>query len=254
MNAKRITTLLGGLALAIALPGAAVAAERDTLVAQGKTEAGRTDKNAEFATQQSDKAIVSGGFDRSQRKGGSATNASVNQEFWIYDAYTVLRDDFDGDGFFTRLELTLDADTVFEGANVYAVLYLSLEGGDWIEYGETNVFDIYGTSGSDEYYFDSDLVSGFPTGYYDVLIELYDDFDQRLVAVFGPEQSLELYDLPLESQTTDSIQDPIIIVTDEGGGSFGIGLGSALLSMLIARVLLRRKRLRVTNELSVVTR
>ena len=139
----------------------------------------------------------------------------------------------------------------YDSAWVYAVVYLSLEGGDWIEYGETAVFDIYGASGGDAYYFDADLVSGFPTGYYDVLIELYDDYDGSLVATFGPSQSPDLFDLPLESETVDAPVEPVVIITDEGGGG---SAGVALLTLLSVALLWRRKRLHVANDLSVISR
>ena len=189
---------------------------------------------------------------RLDRKAPTAADPeSVNQDFWIYDATTAIAGDLDRDGFYTRLEVDFDADTAYESAWVYAVLYLSLEGGDWIEYGETAVFDIYGAGGGDEYYFDADLVSGFPTGYYDVLIELYDDYDGRLVATLGPADTAELFDLPLESETADAPVEPVVIVTDEGGGgSAGLGL-IALLSLALLR---RRQRLNVTDDFSVITR
>ncbi|MEM9171803.1 MAG: choice-of-anchor H family protein [Pseudomonadota bacterium] len=175
------------------------------------------------------------------RKGGAAVSESINRDFWIYDASVALRDDLDGDGFFTRVELTFDADTVYTGASVYAVLYLSLEGGDWVEYGETDYFNIYGAGGGDEYYFDTDLVSGFPPGYYDILIELYDDFDNSLVAVYGPENDIDLFELPLESVGRDGPAAPIVVASSEGGGAAGI---IGLLGLL--GLLLHRQRLRIS--------
>ena len=169
----------------------------------------------------------------SARKSASPAPESVNVDFWIYDARTVIRDDFDGDGFFTRVELTFDADTIFASADVFAVLYLSLEGGAWVEYGETDVFDIFGTSGNDEYFFDTDLLSGFPPGSYDILIELYDAFDNSLAAVYGPEDDLDLFDLPLESVGNDGPAAPIVVSnTEGGGGALGL-LGVISLALLV---------------------
>ncbi|MEM7610211.1 MAG: choice-of-anchor H family protein [Pseudomonadota bacterium] len=250
MKHSPLFVLLASLALASAQPASADSTSRETVVSQGLSADGKTAKGKAQLTAPTSKPLDRGNYDRNARKGASPVSESVNQDFWIYDADTALFDDFDADGFYTRLELSFDADTVFDGANVFAVLYLSLEGGDWIEYGETAVFDIYGTSGNDEYYFDSDLVSGFPTGYYDVLIELYDDFDGRLVAVFGPEQSLELFDLPLESQVADTVLDPVIVVTEEGGGSIGLVTSLALVLALLARVAIRQ-RFGVTNKLAI---
>lgn len=228
-------------------------ADVEVLVTEGRTGAdgARKDGASPELTRKPGQPSRGDGARLDRKAPTTASAESLNQEFWIYDASTAIRGDLDGDGFYTRIELDLDADTVYESAWVYAVLYLSLEGGDWIEYGETAVFDIYGASGSDEYYFDADLVSGFPTGYYDVLIELYDDYDGRLVATLGPAESADLFDLPLESETADSPIEPVVIITDEGGGgSAGLGL-IALLSLALWR---RRQQLDVTNELSVIAR
>lgn len=197
-----------------------------------------------------DGAIVSGKGGINADKPPRARTESINQDFWIFDATAVIRDDFDGDGFYTRVELTFDADTVYSGANVYAVLYLSLEGGEWIEYGETDLFEIYGQSGNDSYFYDTDLISGFPPGYYDVLIELYDDFDNRLVADFGPADTNQLFDLPLESVGNDSPGTPIVVISNEGGGGAS---GIAALAGLLALIGLRRSRKRfdIADQLTI---
>ncbi|MEO0574378.1 MAG: choice-of-anchor H family protein [Pseudomonadota bacterium] len=199
-----------------------------------------------------DSAVVAGKGGINTDKPPRAQTESVNQDFWIFDASAFIRDDFDGDGFYTRIELTFDADTVYTGANVYAVLYLSLEGGDWVEYGETDVFEIYGQSGNDSYFYDTDLISGFPPGYYDVLIELYDDFDNRLVADFGPADTNELFDLPLESVGSDSPGTPIVVVSNEGGGGAG-GLLTLIGLLTLVGVRRFRQRLDVANELAIKT-
>ncbi|MEN7343046.1 MAG: choice-of-anchor H family protein [Pseudomonadota bacterium] len=232
-----------GSLLAIALMASAISAAsetRDVSSRQGLvSEKGNSDIVAEYKSSGDGVTVKGNGGDKLSRKAPNRdASQSLNQDFWIFDARADIFDDFDADGFFTRLELTFDADTVFNSADVYAVLYLSLEGGDWIEYGATNTFRINGSSGNDEYFFDSDLVSGFPTGYYDVLIDLYDDFDGSLVASFGPAESAELFDLPLESQNLDSVAPPVVVVSNEGGGG-SAGLG--LLAMLGGLAALRRR-------------
>lgn len=170
---------------------------------------------------------------------GSARNKGVNEDFWIFDARTALVFDEDRDGYYTRLELDFDADTVFDSADVYAVLYLSFEGGPWNEYASTAVFSIFGATSDDEYFVDTDLVSGYPSGSYDVLIDLYDTFDDSLVASFGPDEDLDLYDLPLEDQTIDGavIIGPVVSVSSGGGGG---SAGLALLLMLAGGLYLRK--------------
>ena len=85
--------------------------------------------------------------------------------------------DFDGDGYFHGIDLLFDADTIYNYAEVYAVAYLSLNGGPWNEYAATEVFSISGTSADDEYVIVTELVSGYPAGSYDLFIELFDAVD-----------------------------------------------------------------------------
>ena len=153
----------------------------------------------------------------------SADNAvAMNTEFWFYDAYVTLFDDSDGDGFYTGIELEFDADTVYTAADVYAVTYLSLDCGPWNEYAVTADFTLYGATDTDLYVIETELVSGYPTGDYDILIELYDTFDGSLVASFGPDETSELSFLPLEDTTYDapSGTSTQVVVNSGGGGSF----------------------------------
>ncbi len=82
---------------------------------------------------------------RSFKAGAPANSTSLaNTDFWFYLADVELFDDFDGDGYFSGIDLLFDADTYFSRAEVYAVVYLSLEGGPWTEYAETETFVING--------------------------------------------------------------------------------------------------------------
>ncbi len=154
----------------------------------------------------------------SQQKlsGGGSQASSI--DFWIYDADVDLYSDLDRDGYFAGIDLLFDADTNYSVADVYAVIYLSYEFGPWNEYVTTQDFTIYGASSDDEYIVDTELVSGYPTGDYDILIELFDAYDGTFLASFGPEDSSELSYLPLEDIGHDTPQSTTVIVT-EGGGS-----------------------------------
>lgn len=175
--------------------------------------------------------IITGSRDKSTR--GSAQKdlsgsglqsgaQSANMDFWIYDASVELYADLDRDGFYYGVDLTFDADTVYDVADVYAVLYLSYDLGPWNEYASTEDFTIYGASGEDQYSIETELVSGYPTGGYDILIELFDTFDGTFVASFGPDDSSQLSNLPLEDIGRDTPQSTTIIVDDHGGGSLGL--------------------------------
>lgn len=171
-----------------------------------------------------------------QRQSTGLQAPALNTDFWFYDALVTLFSDVDRDGYFTGIELVFDADTIYTAADVYAVVYLSYDYGPWNEYAVTDDFAIYGTSSSDEYVIETDLVSGYPTGDYDLLIELYDTYDGALVASYGPEDSPELSLLPLEDTTYDAPPGTStqVVVNSGGGGSasWALLLGLALFAGL----------------------
>jgi hypothetical protein len=162
---------------------------------------------------------------------------AVNDDFWIYSAGVELYSDQDFDGYYVGIDLTFDADTIYDVADVYAVLYLSYDLGPWNEYAATDDFAIYGASGDDEYFIETELVSGYPTGSYDILIELFDAYDGTFVASFGPDESSQLAYLPLEDIGRDTPRGTTVII-EQGGGATGL-LG--LLALLGVAGLARRK-------------
>lgn len=168
----------------------------------------------------------------------SATMRAVNEEFWFYDARVDLYSDYDNDGYFNEIKVTFDVDTIYSVADVYAVIYLSYEFGPWNELTDTDDFTIYGASGDDEYFIETELVSGYPTGSYDVLIELFDTYDGSFVATIGPEDSSELSYLPLEDVGRDTPYNTTTVIVTEGGGALS-WLG--LLSLLGVTTLLRMR-------------
>ncbi|MEX2497047.1 MAG: choice-of-anchor H family protein [Woeseia sp.] len=141
-----------------------------------------------------------GGGAQSSKLSGSAKGSN---DFWIYHADVELFHDDDRDGYFYGIDLLFDADTYYEVAEVYAVLYLSYEGGPWNEYAATDTFSLYGATSEDEYVVVTELASGYPSGSYDLLIELYDTFDGSFVAGMGPDENPELSFLPLEDFNRD---------------------------------------------------
>jgi hypothetical protein len=174
---------------------------------------------------------------------GSSKNSTVqtaslaSNDFWIYDADVVLFSDDDSDGYFYGIDLLLDADTIYGVADVYAVVYLSYEGGPWNEYAATEDFTIFGTSPTDDFVLVTELSSGYPTGNYDLLIELFDAFDGEFLASYGPSDTSELAFLPLEDFNRDAPGfDRPVTVTRGGGGATGLWL---LISM--AAIMRRRK-------------
>lgn len=154
------------------------------------------------------------------------------RELSIFDAYTVISRDDDDDGYYHRIKVVLDADTSGDEVWVYARLYLSLEGGPWNHYYTTDLFPVEGDVSDDEYEVVTRLLDGYPTGYYDVLIELYDADDDLLAVNYGPYEDGDLAVLPLE----DSYRD------DYGGGG-ATGLMILLLSLVAVSRLRAGRRL-----------
>lgn len=179
--------------------------------------AGKTSQN-EFAVLR-----VAGERDKStwssaQSKAAAQAAQSPNMDFWFYTADVVLFNDHDSDGYYHGIDLLFDADTYYAFAEVYAVVYLSLDGGPWNEYAATDNFTILGATSDDEYVLVTELLSGYPSGSYDVLIELFDAFDDSFLAYFGPDDSSELAFLPLEDADRDVAVVPEVIVVNRGGG------------------------------------
>jgi hypothetical protein len=151
-----------------------------------------------------------------------------NQEFWIFDAWVEFFRDDDSDGYFNHFSVELDADTEYSSAEVYARLYLGIDE-VFKEYHTTSDFNIFSDNTNDSFVVESELLNGFPPGEYEVLIELYDAYNDELVAVFDGNNDADLYLLSLESKEYET---PRIIVVREHGGSVSLW-GLLLLPLLL---------------------
>ena len=186
-----------------------------------------------------------------RKKSGSATASgklaagvqSASEEFWFFDADIQLFNDDDRDGYYHGIDVLFDADTVFETADVYAVLYLSYEGGPWNEYAVTDTFRIFGATSDDEYVVVTELTTGYPRGNYDLLIDLYDTWDGSLVATLGPEDSSALSYLPLEDfNRDDPDRGDTVVVINNGGGALDVWTVLAGMLYVLAVWLVRRRQ------------
>ena len=162
------------------------------------------------------------------------TSQAGSADFWFYSADVILFGDDDNDGYFYGIDLLFDVDTIWTAVDVYAVTYLSYEGGPWNEYAATEDFTLFDTSPDDDYNIVTELESGYLTGSYDVLIEIFDAVTGEFLVGFGPEDTSDLGFLPLEDFDRDAPISVVPIATSHGhgGGSIGIWL---LLVLLLAR-------------------
>jgi MYXO-CTERM domain-containing protein len=173
----------------------------------------------------------------------AAPNVAETQtvgDAWIYDAAVELFYDRDADGYYHYLRVQFDADTIRSHMLVYAKIFLSADGVAWEHLYTTDDFRIWGSDPDDDYEVESDLVSGYSTGQYDLLIELYDSAYGDLLDEFGPLESSALSLLPLEDAARDGIN-PVPIPDDDDGG--GGAISWAAVAALAAALAARRRRL-----------
>jgi hypothetical protein len=112
--------------------------------------------------------------DNSLRSRPAAARYSNTVEFDIFDAWVSTDGDLDHDGYFHHIAIGFDADVDADVVEaVYAKIYLSQDGGPWFLFSATDLFEIHADDGSDYYEIYSELIEGFPPGYYSVMIELY---------------------------------------------------------------------------------
>lgn len=238
-----ITALFAAGLLALTVSGASLAGDADDKrlsVSHHVREGGRSNAAQSIETTDEYEALLtSGSRDKANVRGAgkpgsdSPVAESASFDFWFFGADVILFNDIDNDGYYHGIDLLFDADTIYSAAEVYAVVYLSLDYGPWNEYGETEDFWLYGESSSDEYVLVTDLMSGYPTGDYDLLIELYDAVDSSFLASFGPEDTSELEFLPLEDSNRDKPLPETRIVINHGGGGAADGWTIGMLLLLL---------------------
>jgi|GEM_PF-3330391 hypothetical protein len=163
--------------------------------------------------------------------------------FSIGEVYTDLIVDEDRDGFYSRFRITFDPDADFENRWAYARIWVRPRGGDWIEEFVSEDWLVETSGTRDAYVLDIEWISGYPTSYYDVQIDLFDSATDALIASAGSERP-ELAQLPLEDRSRDrapSAPTPggggASHSREGGGGAFGFWavIGLAGLAAVRAR-------------------
>lgn len=228
-------------ALIVAAPASGEETEVRTSISKHHVSGGRDNPSDIRETSEDYESLATeGGRTAKETRGSNASpSAGLTQkagsfDFWFYEADVILFNDDDNDGYYHGIDLLFDVDTIYAAADVYAVLYLSLDGGPWNEYGVTEDFTLFGTSGGDEYVMVTELMSGYPTGSYDLLIELFDAYDGAFLTSFGPEDSSALGYLPLEDYNRDAPEPQVVVNHGGGGGSVDGWFIGILLLLLFA--------------------
>ncbi len=165
-----------------------------------------------------------------------SSTKSAYGDTYVYDATTDLFSDYDNDGHFHRLRVRFDADTLFTSSVVYAEIYVSADGKAWELLYTTKDFTVFGSDPNDDYEVETDLVSGYSTGQYDVLIELHDAADGTLLDEYGPNESPKFSLLPLEDSGRDGV------VEDSGHHGGGGAVSWLMLPGLLGALVLKRRR------------
>lgn len=173
------------------------------------------------------------------KDGASHTASAFLSDHWIYDAGIEMFFDADNDGYYRYLRVTFDVDSYYKHAWVYAALYVSADGVVWELLHETDDFRVDGETPDDAYEVETELVSGYPPGEYDLLIEIYDADTNVFQDELGPAQSSAFALLPLEDREHDTPA-PVVIVHEHGGG--GAASLPALLFLSAAAVFVRARR------------
>jgi len=166
--------------------------EKDQLLQQSELTAMATDSSSTFRMES-----LSTGVEI------SSVTYTYNPDFSLFDARSELISDYDHDGFYHRFAITIDADTDYSVAYVYARLYISYEGGPWEHFATSNNYHIYGDSAADAFTIETELADGFYAGYYDIRVELFDADYHHWLLSYGPYDDGSLSALPLEDSYYD---------------------------------------------------
>jgi hypothetical protein len=133
----------------------------------------------------------------------------------IGEVYTDLIVDEDGDGHYSRFQITFDPDADYDSPLVFARVWVRARGGDWIEEFVSEDWRVDISGDADAYVLDVDWLTGYPTSYYDVQIDLYDSATESLIASAGSERA-DLAQIPLEDRSRDQA---VSVPIPGGGGS-----------------------------------
>jgi hypothetical protein len=218
MEAKALSKLGIALGICAALPAAAAIDSGEHVLRAASGYKAERDPQALREIGSLEERRITPEERMARSKGASSiTASSFLADHWIYDASVELFFDADNDGYYRYMRVTFDVDSYYEKAWVFAALYLSSDGHVWELLHETEDFRVRGASPDDAYEVEVELVSGYPPGDYDLLIEIYDADTGVFVDELGPAQTSAFALLPLEDRSYD-VPPPVVVVHERGGG------------------------------------
>lgn len=163
-----------------------------------------------------------------------------DQLFTIFEADVQVMGDLDDDGYYHAINVYFDVDVNHDGATVYAKLYLSRDGGPWSQYYTTDLFDIYLDDHEDAYEVETELLEGYPPGYYDILIEIYSLDHAYMVASEVLDYNYLGKDVLLEDLEHDEFDGWTVHYDEEyveyGYSSGGSSVGALLLLLMLVPI------------------
>lgn len=155
-----------------------------------------------------------------------SARSSDDPDFWIYDSYVTLTSDTDYDGYHSSFKLEFDVDTIYQSAPVYAIIYTSTSD-VFTPFYTTDVYNINGDNTRDAIIIENDLVSGFPSNDYEIMIAIYDADTDQMVAVSDGTDDADLAFVALESQNYEYVE-PVEVIVVEHGGALGMWIFASL--------------------------
>ncbi|MFT5711826.1 MAG: hypothetical protein ACI9DQ_000223 [Glaciecola sp.] len=137
-------------------------------------------------------------------------------DFWIYDSFVTFTADIDYDGYYSSFTLEFDVDTIYTSAPIYAVIYTSTS--DLFRpFYTTDIYAINGDNTQDAIIIESDLLTGFPSNDYELMVMIYDADTDEVVAITDGTDDADLAYLSLESEDYEYVESVKVVVVEHGG-------------------------------------
>ena len=158
---------------------------------------------------------------------------------YVHSFTTELRDDYDGDGYFSRIDLSVDVDAPQTERAIRIGVELYNEYGGWESLYLSREILIRGTTSADTETITLELDSGFPTDSYSLRLTVYESQSRALLSTESIQQSMPLESLEYEDSGHSHHR------SSSSSGSGG-AMGILVFPLTLMAWLVRRRRQRLT--------